>query len=128
MFNMNWETYKLMTDEQKLEWHFKFDNPPVISVKGIMNGIMYMMFISTFMIFMTYIIIIDPSGRFAQFQDSVKVYMEVALQTINLVYIMFFLSLIYELGRQVVHIFRERRWMKQNGIIYQKQFPFNIFK
>lgn len=125
---MNWETYENMTTEQRLEWHFRFDNPPSFNIISILNAITYLILTTMILVFMSYIIITDVTGQFANYIGEVKSYLSVALSIINMAVIAAIIMIVIEAGKLTFFRIKERLWIKKNGILLEKGWPFNKFK
>lgn len=117
---MNWETYKLMTEKQKEEYNYKFDNK-------ISNNIMQIVHTTnTIMMFFAFsmLIIYMGSKELLFSKELVSIFTICVLQTVIIYCILLLVySLIYLFGLCWLW-YKESKWLKDNKIVKIKSIKF----
>lgn len=111
---MNWETYKLLTPEQKEEFKFRFDKDITVNIKGLATVISLMLAMVTLLLFIVYLCVIDP--KFAAYKDSI---VELIVRCRELIFVSGIIILGYLIEytfELVVHMYQYRKWIKRNNI------------
>jgi len=114
---MNWETYKSLTDEQRLEYDYKYKNKDdiIINVKALTSIAIYFMLTCTLLMSMMligYHVDDIPIG-----EEELKMYTMSLGDVIEILGPLIVCTGLYYLAFMVWNRISEQRWIRKNNII-----------
>jgi hypothetical protein len=111
---MNWETYKLLTKEQKEEYNFRFNKDITFNIKGMTMTVMFLFTLFMMFLFISFIIVTSP--QMEKFKDMVFQYISLAGQIFFVIGCMMLFYALEFLVQIAWRQYQYSKWKKKNNI------------